>query len=227
MGWHTSHCSLVNTDLTASLISAYPSNATECQTIPERRTVLQDGATVSSMTIDAEPVAAPIRPTRILIGALAGGLVIFGIVLYTELPSGDYPPIWVPWALGGLAVISHLLSRRAGLKLKPVPAGTLPAEAMKTAMATFQALTILRFALSEAVAIVALVLSFVVPPQTWMTYLIGGVLALILLAVNVWPSPTVISRVQQQLDRDGGQSFLGDALLGLAPGTASSAVIRS
>jgi hypothetical protein len=60
-----------------------------------------------------------------------------------------------------------------------------------------------------------------------MTYLIGGVLALILFAVNVWPSTAVISKVQQQLDREGGQSYLADALLALAPGTAASAVIRT
>jgi hypothetical protein len=35
MGWHTSHCSLVNTDLTVSLISAYPSNPVACEFIPE------------------------------------------------------------------------------------------------------------------------------------------------------------------------------------------------
>jgi hypothetical protein len=60
-----------------------------------------------------------------------------------------------------------------------------------------------------------------------MTYLIGGVLALILFAVNVWPSTAVVSKVQRKLDRDGGQSFLGDALLGLAPGAATSAVVQT
>jgi hypothetical protein len=179
------------------------------------------------MTTSPAPVAAPIKSIRVLVGTLAGGLVMFGIVLYSVLPGGDYPPLWVPWALGGLAVLSHLLSRTFGFSLEPVPAGTLPAEAMATAMAAFQASLILRFALSEAVAIIALVLSFVLTPQTWMTYVIGGVLALILFAVNVWPSPAVISKVQQQLDREGGQSFLGDALLGLAPGTAASAVTRT
>jgi hypothetical protein len=173
------------------------------------------------------PVTPPIKSTRILVGTLAGGLVMFGIMLFTVLPNGDYPPIWVPWALGGLAVLSHLLSRTFGFNLRPVPAGTPPTEAMAMALAAFQASLILRFALSEAVAIFALVLSFVVTPQTWMTYLIGGVLALILFAVNVWPSTAVVSKVQRKLDRDGGQSFLGDALLGLAPGAATSAVVQT
>jgi len=77
------------------------------------------------------------------------------------------------------------------------------------------------------VAIVAIILSFAISPQTWMTYLTGGVLALLLLAVNVWPRTAIISKVQEQLDREGGQSFLADALYGLAPGTSASGVIRT
>jgi hypothetical protein len=173
----------------------------------------------------ATPVAPPIRSTRILVSTLGSALVIFGIVLYLEIPGSGYPPVWVPLALGALAVISHLLSRTLGFRVKPIPAGTLPADAMPAALAAFQSSLILRFTLSEGIAIIAIVLSFVL--ATWMTYLIGGVLALILFVVNVWPSTALISKVQQQLDREGGQSYLADALLGLAPGTTASAVIRT
>ena len=179
------------------------------------------------MTNTPAPVAPPIRSLRILVGVLAGSLVMFGIVVYFALPSGDYPPVWVAWALGGLAVISHLLSQRVGFNLKPVPARTLPAESMAMARAAFQTSSLLRFALSESVAIIALVLSFAARPASWMTYLIGLALALILLRVNVWPNAAVISKAQQQLDRDGGQSFLRDALLGVTPGTTPPAIIRS
>jgi hypothetical protein len=179
------------------------------------------------MTDTPAPVAAPIKILRMLIGFLAASLVMFGVVLYFVILNGDYPPIWVPWALGGLAVASHLLSQTIGFNLRPVPAGTLPTEAMSAARAAFQASTVLRFALSESVAIIAMVLSFAVHPASWMTYLIGLVLALILLRVNVWPGTAVINKAQQQLDRDGGQSFLRDALRGLAPGTTASGVVRS
>ena len=40
----------------------------------------------------------PVMSVPILVGALTGGLVIFGFVLYFVLPNGDYPPVW---ALGG------------------------------------------------------------------------------------------------------------------------------
>ncbi len=179
------------------------------------------------MTTDPAPVTHQLKSTRILLGSVACALVMFGVVVYAQFPNGHYPPIGVAWALGGLAVISHLLSRSVGFRLKPVPAGTLPAEAMDMAKAAFQTSTILRMALSEAVAIIALILTFIVLPASWMTYLIGGTLSLILMWVNVWPSTASISKVRAQLDREGGQSFLDDALLGLAPGTTSSAVVRS
>jgi hypothetical protein len=185
------------------------------------------GATVPDMNEPPATDVPPIRSLRILVGTLAGSVVIFGIVLYSVHESGDYPPIWVAWALGGLAATSHLLSRRVGFNLKPVPAGTPPDEAMAMARVAFQASTVLRFALTEAVAIVALVLSFAVQPASWMTYLIGAVLALVLLAANVWPSAGIIGKTQQQLDREGGQSFLQDALLGVAPGTTPPTIISS
>jgi hypothetical protein len=178
------------------------------------------------MTNTSAPGAAPIQSLRNLVVILAGGLVTLGIVLYNVIENGDYPPIWVPWALGALAVVSHLLSQTIGFNLRPVPAGTLPDEAAAMARVAFQTSSLLRFVLTESVAIIALVLSFVVLPASWMTYLIGAVLALILLGVNVWPSSAVIAKAQQQLDRDGGQSYLRDALYGREPGTTGSGVIR-
>ena len=149
------------------------------------------------MTNAPAAAAPPIKSTRFLVATLAGGLVIFGIALYFELPSGDYPPVWVPWTLGGLAAISHLLIRTVGFNLRPVPAGTLPAEAMKIALSTFQASTILRFALGEVVAIVAIILSFAISPQTWMTYLIGGVLAPLTVIVLIAGVPNGLPDIQK------------------------------
>lgn len=179
------------------------------------------------MTNTGAPVVPPIKPLRLTLGFLVGSLLLFGVVVYSIDKNGDLPPSWVLWTLGGLAVCSHLLCQRVGFNLKPVPTGTPPAKAMVMAGAAFQASTLLRFALSEAVAIVALALSFAVLPASWMTYLIGAVLTLILIGVNVWPSTAVISKAQQRLDRDGGQSLLRDALFGLAPDTTTSGIIRS
>ena len=59
-----------------------------------------------------------------------------------------------------------------------------------------------------------------------MTSLIGEALALILLGVNVRPSTAVVGKAQERLDREGGLSFLSEALLRMAPGTTTSAVIH-
>jgi hypothetical protein len=123
-------------------------------------------------------------------------------------------------------VFSHLLSQRLGFNLKPIPAGTPPAQAMAMAAAEFRSSTYLRFFLSQLVALVALSLSFAVLPASWMTYLVGAVLTLVLVRVNVWPSPVVVRKAQRRLDRDGGRSFLHDALFGLAPDPTTSAISR-
>jgi hypothetical protein len=78
----------------------------------------------------------------------------------------------------------------------------------------------LRFALCEAVAIIALAASFVVEPQTAKTYLVGGTLSLALLLWHVWPSERITRRLETQLDRDGGHSGLAAALHGRRAGSA-------
>jgi hypothetical protein len=179
------------------------------------------------MNNTSQPVLPPIKPLRVTVGALVSSLVVFGVVVYGIDKSGSYPPSWVFFTLGGLAVCSHLLSQRLGFNLKPIPTGTPPAEAMAMAAVAFRSSTYLRFFFSQPVALVALSLSFAVLPASWMTYLIGAVLTLVLIGVNVWPSPAIISKAQQRLDRDGGRSFLRDALFGLAPDTTTSAISRS
>lgn len=139
------------------------------------------------MTNTGAPVVPPIKPLRLTLGFLVGSLLLFGVVVYSIDKNGDLPPSWVLWTLGGLAVCSHLLCQTVGFNLKPVPTGTPPAKAMVMAGAAFQASTLLRFALSEAVAIVALALSFAVLPASWMTYLIGAVLTLILIGSTSGP----------------------------------------
>ena len=78
------------------------------------------GATVPDMDKTPATGVPPVMSLRILVGALTGGLVVFGLVLYFVLPNGDYYfvlpngdylPVWVLWALGGLAVASRLLSQ--------------------------------------------------------------------------------------------------------------------
>jgi hypothetical protein len=110
MGWHTSHCSLVNTDLPVSLLPAYRFNPISDELIPDRRQ-------------HSTPVASTSLRRRV------GSIVAIASHLYVDLGSLALPPNCVS-TLRALALISHLISRSVFLKLKPLPVATTPAEVM-------------------------------------------------------------------------------------------------
>ena len=111
---------------------------------------------------------------------------------------------------------------RGGLRAPALPPGTHGDEAASAGLAAYRSLMVLRFALCEAVAIIALVAAFVVEPQTAKTYLVGGTFSLLLLAWHVWPTDRGIRRIEAQLDRDGGQSGLHRPCTGGGPAAPCS-----
>jgi hypothetical protein len=163
---------------------------------------------------DSPPAPAPLAQLRILAGTLMGALVLLAVVLAPALGLEGYPPVWVPTALGVLAVVVHLLVEAVGYRVPGIAAGTPEADAAATGRTAFQTSMILRFALCESVALVAMVAAFVVEPRTGMTYVVGGTLSLLLMAWHVWPSERLVRRVEQQLDRAGGTSRLWNVLTG-------------
>jgi membrane protein YdbS with pleckstrin-like domain len=166
------------------------------------------------------PATAPIAQVRVLAGTLMAALVVFAVVFGPVLGYGGYPPVWVPVALGVLAVLVHVTVEAAGYRVPAVAPGTPEDDAAVIGRTAFQTSMILRFALCESVAIVALVAAFVVEPHTAMTYLVGGTLSLLLMSWHVWPSERLVRRVEQQLDRDGGRSRLHDVMTGTLDGGA-------
>jgi hypothetical protein len=80
----------------------------------------------------------------------------------------------------------------------------------------YQQSMILRFALSESVAIVAIALVFAGRSNTILPYLVAALIAELLMAYHVWPSENLINRVQQRLDRNGSRSELAKAVSGTA-----------
>jgi membrane protein YdbS with pleckstrin-like domain len=169
------------------------------------------------------PAAAPLAQLRILAGTLISALVVLAVVLTPVLGLDGYPPVWVPVALGVLAVVMHLLVEAVGYRVPAIAPGTAAADAAPTGRAAFQTSMVLRFALCESVALVAVVAAFVVEPRTAMTYIVGGTLSLLLMAWHVWPSDRLVRRVEQQLDRDGGSSRLATVLTG----SADTGAVRS
>lgn len=163
---------------------------------------------------------APLAQMRILVGAVLGGLVMFGVVALLAVGADGYPPTWAAAGLGALAVVAHLTVEAVGYRVPAVAAGTPPEDAAAAGLAAYRSTLVLRLALCEAVAIISLVGTFVLEPQTAMTYLVGGTFSVALLAWHVWPSERTTRRLEQQLDRDGGRSGLADALTGHQAGNA-------
>ena len=163
---------------------------------------------------------APIAALRTLAGALISAVVMIGVVAFMVLGTAGYPPVWVAAGLGVLAVAAHAVVEVVGYRWPALRPGTPAEEAAAAGVAAYRSLMMVRFALCEAVAIIALAAAFVVEPQTAKTYLVGGTLSLLLLLWHVWPSERITRRLEQALDRDGGRSGLADALQGRQPGSA-------
>lgn len=163
---------------------------------------------------------APVAQMRTLVGSLIGGLVLFGVVAYFAVGAEGYPPTWAAAALGVLAVVAHLTVEAVGYRTPAVAPSATPEEAADAALAAYRSTLMLRFAVCEAVAIIALVATFVLEPQTAMTYLVGGTFSVLLLLWHAWPSERITRRLEQQLDRDGGRCGLSSALRGHQPGNA-------
>ncbi len=163
---------------------------------------------------------APVAQMRTLVGSLMGGLVLFGVVAFFAVGAEGYPPTWAAAGLGALAVVAHLTVEAVGYRTPAVAPGTAPEEAAAAGLAAYRSTLMLRFAICEAVAIISLAATFVLEPQTAMTYLVGGTLSVALLAWHAWPSERITRRLEQQLDRDGGRSGLAGALSGHQPGNA-------
>ena len=70
----------------------------------------------------------------------------------------------------------------------------------------------LRFALSEAPALVGMALAFVVDQGGYLVFLVGAAVSLVLAVLHVWPSDAQVTRVQQRLESAGARAPLLETL---------------
>lgn len=161
---------------------------------------------------------------RTITGALFGAVVMIGVVATFIAPPDTYPQVWVPVGLGVLAVAVFALCETVGYAAPAVVPGTDRPTATAQGVAAYRTSFFVRLALCESVALVAFALMFVALPSTAWSYYIGAVLALGLLAVHTWPGERTIRRTQDRLERNGGQSYLREALTGTPGGGATSPV---
>jgi len=154
---------------------------------------------------------------RILCGSLMAGLAIFGVVLFFVLGTEGTPPVWVPVAQVAAGVAVHVLLETIGYRIPALDTDLSDADARQAARVRWQSSTILRFALSETIAIVSVVGAFVLDGGLW-TYVGGAVVSLLLMAVHVWPWARPVDRVATALESSGRQSHLREDFGVPAPG---------
>ena len=172
--------------------------------------------------------ASPLRSYRLLTASLMGAVVVIGIAIaFTIGRAGNdrngvprhphAPGAWIYVAVLLVGIVAATLAQTVGYRVPAVASGQDPAQTRGLVLRAYQKSMFLRFALSEAVAIVTIALVFAADSNTILPYVLAAVIAELLMAYHVWPSARLIERVQQRMDRDGGRSDLPDALSGPTP----------
>lgn len=165
------------------------------------------------------PSAPPTPPSasfamsqRMLVGSLMSGLVLVAFAIYFVFAGqGDAlatPPLYVPVAqlIAGLA--AHFLIQTIGYRVAALDRSLSEEDAATKARQAWQTTMILRFALSEFVAIASLAAAFVVTDGGYLTYLGGMLVSLVLMVVHVWPSAGPVGRIAEALEKGGRSSHL-------------------
>ncbi len=161
------------------------------------------------MSSTPAPAGAPFAlSTRMLAGSLMGALVFIAIALSFVLPTDETPPVWVPFAQLVAGVGIHAVLEAIGYRAQPLAAGLSQDDATAAGQARWQSGMILRFALSESVAIASIAAAFVLPQGGFMIYAFGGLVSLVLMAVHVWPWSRPVGKAADALEASGQRSHL-------------------
>jgi hypothetical protein len=154
-------------------------------------------------------------------------LVVIGIALVFVVDGGGKgsdrqgnpvhlhaPAAWIYFVIVLIGLIAAVVVQFLGYRLPAISPNADPAEARRTGLQAYQQAMLLRFAISEVVAIISIALLFSSKSNTILPYVVGAVISLVLMGYHVWPSDALINRVQERLDRNGGHSDLANAMNG-------------
>jgi hypothetical protein len=147
---------------------------------------------------------------RILAASLMAALVFIGIALSFVLPpDGVSPVVLLVQVVAGVA--AHLLLDAIGYRTPALATDQTDDEAAAVARTRWQSLMVLRFAISESIAIASIAAAFVLADGSVMTYLGGAVVSLVLMLVHVWPGARSVGRTADALEAGGRRSGLREA----------------
>ncbi len=166
------------------------------------------------MTSSETSVASMRRSQQVLCASLMSSLVVILMAVAFTLGSAGTgsAPVCAYAVVAAVAVGQTALIGSFGYRIDAIAPGTPEEDARTASVAALQRTTILRFALAESVALVALALAFVVDEGGLFVLALGVLAAEALMVVHVWPSERVVRRTQEALERDGARSYFREAL---------------
>lgn len=147
-----------------------------------------------------------IRQLRIVVASSIGLLTALLLVLPTIGPAytaTSAAMLAIP-AVAGLADL--FLIPAVGSTVRPLPASTTAQAAALISAGVLRTLTMLRFALAEAPALVGLAVAFIT--DSGLPYAVGYAFSVVLLALAVYPSERVVNGVRERLEANGVRSEL-------------------
>ncbi len=156
-----------------------------------------------------------LRQIQLLTVAMMSSLVVLAVVVAVALPDDDRfaaPPLWLLAAQFGTGAALFALIETIGYRTVAVDPETDQQSAMTQAFAAFQSGTIVRFALSEVVAVGSLAAAFVIDDGGVTGYATGAVVSLALMGYHAWPWSRPVDKTVARLERAGGRSHLREGL---------------
>lgn len=166
----------------------------------------------------AQPQPAPadlLRQLKIIGITFIGPSLALAAVAWVIFDSDGYPQTWVPWALGGFALlVAGYCLLVAPAVAKPLDPATPPDRRTEQALAAFRVAVFMRLAAASGLGIMSFLLAFILQPQSPWTPTIGAVLALILLLTVAQPNRQLAAALEKRLDARGAQSGLTRLLFG-------------
>lgn len=171
---------------------------------------------VLPMTSDHDTSQVPdkrdeLRALKFVVGALAGGPVAISIVRVFVEPEVNYPSVWAIVIVAVALVGAAAALRFTGYNLPSLPTGLPVANAAATSVREFSSSTILRAAICEVPMIVAVLVSFALPPRSWLPLLLALPGSLLLFWLHAWPGTRTVAACEHALERDGAKSYLAEA----------------
>lgn len=147
-----------------------------------------------------------LRSLRTIALAMMAAPVMLGVVVTVIFSGPDrfaMPPTWLPLAQVAVAIAIFILCETRLYRAPTISRGTDAQRAEKLAADAYMAMSFQRLAVCELLAMLSLAAAFVLQPPTVMAYVPGGILAVVLLAVHVYPNNRTVAKTRASLEREG------------------------